>query len=159
MRQIVTSFAVFLMLSPAAQAANSYYVSPSGRDSGDGSISSPWLTLQHAADMVGPGDTVQVRAGNYTGFDLRKSGTSTQPITFTCDRNVVINKPNAVTGQDGINVENADWVSLWGFTVVGMPRAGIRAAVCHHVQLVGNPWTRTATGGSSPPSATTSTSR
>jgi len=45
--------------------AGTYYVSTAGSDSNDGSQSSPWLTVQHAVDSVGAGDTIYVRAGVY----------------------------------------------------------------------------------------------
>jgi fibronectin type 3 domain-containing protein len=62
----------------------SYYVSPSGSDSNSGAIGSPWLTVQHAANVVGPGTTVYLRAGTYGQFDVNVSGSATGGyITFT----------------------------------------------------------------------------
>jgi hypothetical protein len=43
----------------------SFYVSPSGNDSGAGTFAAPWRSIQHAANMVRAGDTVNVRAGTY----------------------------------------------------------------------------------------------
>jgi len=42
-----------------------YYVSPFGDDTDLGSREHPWRTLQHAAEMVGAGDTVLARGGVY----------------------------------------------------------------------------------------------
>lgn len=42
-----------------------YYISPKGDDRNQGTIDSPWKTLQHAADHVKPGSTVYVREGVY----------------------------------------------------------------------------------------------
>ena len=53
-----------------------YHVSTAGSDSNTGSIDAPWATLQRAADVVDPGDTVLVNAGTYSGFDLRRDGTA-----------------------------------------------------------------------------------
>jgi hypothetical protein len=53
---------------PAQQtqaAGTTYYVSKSGSDSNSGTQSSPWLTIQKAANTLQAGDTVQVRAGTY----------------------------------------------------------------------------------------------
>ena len=58
------------------QALTTYHVAMSGDNSGDGSVGSPWLTLQHAAGRVTAGDQVVVHAGNYAGFDLRRDGTA-----------------------------------------------------------------------------------
>ena len=51
-------------LTPAdVAAAGTYYVSTSGSDAtGIGSLAQPWRTIQKAADSVGPGSTVLIRA-------------------------------------------------------------------------------------------------
>ena len=113
------------------------YVSPLGNDAGDGSASSPWKTLQKAADSVSAGDNVLVSAGDYTGFHLTRDGTATSPIVFRADSGTVIDAPNSVT-PDGINLEGADYVTIEGFTVNGMPRAGIRSVINHHVTIRNN---------------------
>jgi len=106
-----------------------YHVSATGgSDAANGSQTSPWATLQKAANTVQAGDVVIVHAGNYAGFDLWTSGTASQRITFTAESGVVINAPNSRTA-DGINLEGADYVTIAGFRVVGMPRAGIRSVV------------------------------
>jgi parallel beta-helix repeat protein len=48
------------------QTGNVYYVSTSGRDSNDGSIDSPWATLDHAIEIARAGDTIMMRGGEYT---------------------------------------------------------------------------------------------
>jgi len=77
---------IFLSLLNSAYAAN-YYISPSGSDSNEGSINSPWKTISHASRYLGSGDTLYVRGGIYYGqgdYDWYSgaSGTSTNPITF-----------------------------------------------------------------------------
>src|SRR5438445_11089247 len=42
-----------------------YYVSTTGNDANAGTLSAPWRTIQHAANSVHPGDTVQVEGGVY----------------------------------------------------------------------------------------------
>jgi len=45
-----------------------YYVSNTGSDQNDGrSLASAWLTLQHAAESIGFGDTILVAPGTYAG--------------------------------------------------------------------------------------------
>jgi len=59
------------------------YVSPTGSDTGDGSSSRPWATLQHADKIVRPGDIVTVLDGTYRGdVTLTASGTAGHPITY-----------------------------------------------------------------------------
>ena len=109
----------------------------SGNDASDGSSSSPWRTLQHAADVVNAGDTVIVRAGNYAGFYLTSDGTAASRIVFQAEAGVTINQRNAIT-PDGINLEGADYVTVEGFNVVGMPRTGIRSVLNHDVIIRNN---------------------
>jgi hypothetical protein len=111
-------------VAPATQ----YYVSPTGSDTPAGGTSAePWKTLQYAADRVGAGDRVTVRAGTYAGFNLTTSGTMNAPIEFIAEPGVLINQANPVRTQHGINLENASWVIIGGFEVTGMQRAGVRS--------------------------------
>lgn len=54
----------FIALAGPAEPAT-YHVAPGGSDSAPGTLAAPFSTLQHAADLVLPGDTVLVRAGTY----------------------------------------------------------------------------------------------
>ena len=51
---------------------------------------------------------------------------------------MVVNSPQPGRTPDGINLEGADYVTIEGFTVVGMPRAGIRSVLNHHVTIRNN---------------------
>ncbi len=46
--------------------AEIYYIATSGADSNNGSMDSPWGTLNHAQAQLSPGDTLYVRGGTYT---------------------------------------------------------------------------------------------
>jgi hypothetical protein len=113
------------------------FVSTTGSDSNAGTEASPWRTLQHAANQVQAGDTVNVKAGNYVGFYLDADGTAADRIVFSAEPGVNITQRNATT-PDGINLEGADYVTIEGFTVNGMPRTGIRSVLNHHVILRNN---------------------
>lgn len=105
-----------------------FYVAPGGNNSAPGTSGAPWATLQYAADRVGPGDRVTVRAGNYKGFYLDTSGTASSPIEFFAEPGALINTPATGAGnQDGVNLELASHIIIDGFSVTGMPRAGIRS--------------------------------
>ncbi|MBK7499752.1 MAG: hypothetical protein IPI19_11775 [Ignavibacteriales bacterium] len=87
------------------------------------------------SNIVAAGDSVLVLSGSYTGFDIRTSGTSTQPIVFKAvSNNVTINVHNPVT-NDGINIEDADWIEVYGFNVINQPRAGIRIVLSDFVKI------------------------
>lgn len=61
-----------------------YYVSTTGNDTNSGTLSAPWRTIQHAANSVHPGDTVQVEGGVYNEIvTIPTSGNATAGyITF-----------------------------------------------------------------------------
>ncbi len=106
--------------------ATQFFVSTTGSDTASGLNGAPWRTLQKAANQVAAGDKVTVLPGNYTGFHLTKSGTAANPIEFFAQPGVLINDRNAVT-NDGINLENASYIVVDGFSVTGMGRAGVRS--------------------------------
>ncbi|MDX1948305.1 MAG: right-handed parallel beta-helix repeat-containing protein [Pirellulaceae bacterium] len=118
-------------------ALATFYVSNSGSDTAAGGTDSPWATLQKAANTVQAGDTVIVRAGNYVGFDLRRDGTAAARIVFQAEPGAAITQRNALT-PDGINLEGADYVTIDGFTINGMPRTGIRSVLNQHVIIRNN---------------------
>ena len=104
----------------------------SGNDSGPGTQQAPWATLQHAANFVFAGDTVDALPGNYQGFNITKSGTASAPITFHAEPGAVINKPMSWGGTVfGINASGPSYNVIDGFTITAQPNdpawyAGIR---------------------------------
>ncbi len=127
------------IIIPYSNIAASYYVSPAGNNANSGlSLANAFRTLQRAANMVIAGDQVFVADSTYAGFDLRTSGTATNPIVFQAIGNqVIINRRNGVT-TDGINIENAHWIEIRGFRVINQPRAGIRVVLANHVTIRNN---------------------
>ena len=124
MKQI-SLFLLCLTLSSTC-LGTTYYVSNSGNDSNSGlSWAQAFLSIQAAADIVVAGDLVLVEDGTYTGFDVRNvNGNSTNPITFQADGNAVLINQSGPVRDDGINIENADWVIIDGFIVNDMPGSG-----------------------------------
>src|SRR6266404_3358677 len=102
-----------------------YYVSSQiGNDNNAGtSATTPLATLQDAANLVKPGDTVEVMNGTYTGepggnvLQITTSGTAGAPITFEAapGQTPVIDSTGA---WNGINIQ-ASYINVKGFTVVG----------------------------------------
>jgi hypothetical protein len=112
--------------SLTAQAAPStFYVSPSGSDSNDGSSSRPWRTIQHAVGSQTPmerGSTVIVRAGEYREPSVRveKAG-----ITIAGDpgATLIYAGENQVWFNKGVlEVKNQDDVTVRGLTINGQNR-------------------------------------
>ncbi|HXO32311.1 MAG TPA: right-handed parallel beta-helix repeat-containing protein [Candidatus Acidoferrales bacterium] len=83
--RFLSPFILFACLSGAfAQANSSFYVSTTGNDSNPGTQTAPWRTIQHAADTVRAGGTVNVQGGVYEELvSINKSGNAADGfITF-----------------------------------------------------------------------------
>ncbi len=52
-------------LEPRQFLSSTYFVATNGSDSNPGTIAAPFQTIQHAASIAGPGDTVDIRGGTY----------------------------------------------------------------------------------------------
>ncbi|MBN2005854.1 MAG: right-handed parallel beta-helix repeat-containing protein [Anaerolineae bacterium] len=81
--------------------SNFYYVNQQHAQASDenpGTPDEPWLTIQHAADVAQPGDTILVYPGDYGRTAIRHGGLPGQTITFkglnVPDRGLV--DPNAI---------------------------------------------------------------
>ncbi|MBO0857528.1 MAG: right-handed parallel beta-helix repeat-containing protein [Chloracidobacterium sp.] len=113
---------------------DTFYVSPTGSDSNPGTETQPFLTIQRAADVVNPGNTVIVEDGVYTysGSNqcdktivcLTRGGAPGQLVTFKSR-----NKWGArLDGQNGVAVDGfsfggADYVRIQDFEIYGMANA------------------------------------
>ena len=92
---------ICLLLSGGLWAQN-YYVAPGGNDSNQGTLAHPYATIQKAANVAQPGDTVYVRAGIYREMvSLPRSGSAGLPITF-----------QAYNGE-GVQVTTTELLSGW----------------------------------------------
>src|SRR5574341_212483 len=98
---------------PDAASAATYYVSPGGSDSNSGSQSSPWKTIQKAANTVSAGDTVIVNAGTYTErVTVSRSGSSSSYISIRANGTVDM-KGFTLTGSyirvSGFRIDQPSW--------------------------------------------------
>ena len=103
-RQISASASVTLLAQ--APTGVTFYVATNGNDGNNGSIGSPWRTVQHAAGVAAAGDTVLVRAGVYNehvGF--RSSGNTTSGyITFASYPG-----ETAIMDGTGLDIPGGQW--------------------------------------------------
>lgn len=106
-------------------AGPTYYVAPGGSDTNDGSACHPWATLQHAADKIGPGDTVIAEDGTYVeAINLERGGSSAARVTFLSQTKwgakiTPTLAQMSAHGEIAVNV-NAPYVTLQGFDVGGV---------------------------------------
>lgn len=112
-----------------------HYVSPTGKDNGDGSQRHPFKTIQKAADEAIPGTTIHVAPGNYPyPIVSRVSGTATARITFISDTTwgAKIRSTGTFTWENWGN-----YVDIIGFDVSGDGRDGILNRGSY-VRIIGN---------------------
>jgi pectate disaccharide-lyase len=101
-----------------------YYVRPDGSDSNDGSVSHPFHTIQHAADLVAPGTTVHVAPGLYSeAVTINASGTGTERIRFVSDEKW--GAKLLANGASGIWSNYGSYVDIEGFEISGNSNQGI----------------------------------
>jgi len=118
---------------PPGSCANvcHYVDAAAGNDANAGTSAAPWRTLQHAADVTSPGDTVIVNDGVYTGganvVTIGRSGTATGWLVFRAAHvwGAVIDGQNN-SSTVGIEI-NGNYVRVEGFEVRNTSRYGIDA--------------------------------
>mgnify|MGYP000965614251 CR=1 FL=1 len=74
MKNIYSLFVIYLIFSTLTVSAKEYHVSVMGNDSNDGSLSRPFRSINHAAQIAVAGDTVTVHAGTYREWVNPKNG-------------------------------------------------------------------------------------
>ena len=121
------------LFQPKTISAATYYVSTGGNDANNGSLSSPFATIQRAANVAIAGDYVQVRAGTYyQKFAPVNSGTSTAYITYMPypSENVIINGTGVTLSSSGyreglIQIIGKGYIRIQGFTIRNSSQIGI----------------------------------
>ncbi len=104
---ILLSFIIpYFYGSTAGATGTTYYVSPTGSDNNQGTLSNPWRTIQKAADTATQGDTLYIRGGTYhEKITLQNlQGTSNAWITFSAynSETVTIDATGIPGTYDGI---------------------------------------------------------
>jgi glutathione peroxidase len=118
--------AALLMVGPAGAAV--YVVdqtAPGAADDNPGTEAKPFKTVQKAADVVQPGDTVYVMAGNYPErVTVKTSGAEGKPITFEA-------RPRRSAVVGGFTLQ-AGYVRVVGFEITwSEPKNGVELDGSH----------------------------
>jgi hypothetical protein len=115
---------LFVCVSGALGRPNSsFYVSTTGDDSNPGTQTAPWRTVQHAADTVRAGCTVNVRGGIYEELvSIKTSGNATDGyITFRSypgETAILDAEHFAPSRRNGIlTIENKSYVRIESFEI------------------------------------------
>ncbi len=128
---------IFVSLSSSLNSAT-YFVSTTGLDTNTGTQSSPWKTIQYAADNVSPGDTVLVNTGTYSEtVTIEVVATAVSSITFRANgTNVIISHSSSWNGGVIFIGPDAEYIVIDGFTITGGGNAnGIRVDVSDHITI------------------------
>ncbi|MFC5098635.1 right-handed parallel beta-helix repeat-containing protein [Amycolatopsis plumensis] len=113
---------VVAMAGPAAEGAagpvpRTWHVGPHGY----------YATVQAAADLARPGDTVAIEAGTYPGgLTVHRDGAPGRPIRFTGLGGTAV-----LTGAGGLAVGGHSWLEFTDVTVSGSAGFGVYAVGAH----------------------------
>ncbi len=105
-------------------AQSSFYVSPNGKNTNSGTLSSPWKTLSFAVSKLSAGNTLYVRGGIYAETVwIGNSGTTTQPIVITAysgEYPVIDGSGLIVKNWNSLIEINGAYVQISGFELRNM---------------------------------------
>ena len=113
----------FVCVSGALGQSKSFYVAGTGDDSNPGTQAAPWRTIQHAADVVRAGSTVNVRGGVYEELvSIKASGNATDGyITFRSysGETAVLDAEHFTPSARGgvLTIQNQSYVRIEGFEI------------------------------------------
>ena len=122
--------------------ASTYYVSPTGNDANDGSLSSPWKTLSKACQNVtGSGDIIHLNTGTYNettqcnlsvGVSLEGSDKDSTIIksTLTSDWTPIISlsSPEGTNGNQhisNIKLDGQNLKTFWAISINGRSNVSV----------------------------------
>jgi hypothetical protein len=148
----MTGFLAIGLLHPLGRqsyaAGTTYYVATNGNDSNRGTFSQPFRTIQKAANVVNPGDTVIVKDGVYQApgeaaiVDIRRSGTAGNWITFKAERKWQATLDGTGVKRFLFNIpsRNIGYIRIEDFELRNAPNSAIKlnAEGLHHIVVKGN---------------------
>ncbi|WP_210529339.1 choice-of-anchor Q domain-containing protein [Rubellimicrobium arenae] len=116
-----------------------YYVSTTGSNSGTGTSTSPWRSINFAMQSnLKPGDDVVVRPGTYNeSISIDRDGSSAGYITLRSEvpGEALIRPPAGAWNAISVN---ANYVAIDGFDIKGGGGDGIEGNSVHHVKILNN---------------------
>lgn len=133
----VCAFAVVAALlagSPQARRST-YFVAPSGSDSGSGTAADPWRTIKRCVDQATAGDTCTLGPGTFAEFvTISRSGTDGHPIRVVGQNGgTPVIEGNLIVSGNYVVVENLR-VSMPSGAVRGLRLAG-RSGVARRIHI------------------------
>jgi hypothetical protein len=130
------------LVTPGAGTGQTYYVATTGSDSSNGlSPQTPFLTIQHAIESVGPGGTIEIMGGTYPGgITIDHPGTADGWITIEPYQNQQVTIDGTSATNDVFFYNNTSAPTYWemkGLTLVNAEQYTVQISV-PDVKLVDN---------------------
>jgi parallel beta-helix repeat protein len=131
--------ALLWLLNPiAANAGQTYYVSPTGNDTQPGTQAQPLRQIRKALAKVKAGDLVLVADGSYLGFDVDTMvGSNTAPLMLQAQGTnaVVLPTTDRSDNRDTIFIVDSTYVIIDGFRSFNANRAALRIEGGNHITV------------------------
>jgi hypothetical protein len=151
---LLTAFTIAIFSSASA---HTFFVSPNGDDSRSGSKSEPWATVNHAANLAGPGDEILIRGGRYvlsSQISVRNPGRSDAWITFQAypgekpilDAHLV-SRTDEHLNNGAFQIERVSFIRTANLFVIDSQDAGFTVRDSTHVDLINNSTAGTYSSG------------
>lgn len=140
MLAVVVAMIAATAVASQAEAAT-LYVSTSGSDASNGSITTPYRTITKAAQVAKPGDQVHVRGGvYYETVTIVSKGTASARILFRSypGETAIIDGSQALADKNGVTFYQASYVDFSDFEVRNAKRVGICGWGANNIRVLNN---------------------
>ena len=139
-----TLILVSLFISIIAFSQSNYYVAKNGNNSNNGSLNSPWKTIQYGVNQLLSGDMLHIKAGTYEEkLDVDVSGTAAAYITIRNyqNDNVILDAINSNNDNAILWTDNA-YLRIQGlhFTnnIINFAGGITLQGAAHHIEILKN---------------------
>ena len=139
-----TLILVSLFISIIAFSQSNYYVAKNGNNSNNGSLNSPWKTIQYGVNQLLAGDMLHIKAGTYEEkLDVDVSGTAAAYITIRNyqNDNVILDAINSNNDNAILWTDNA-YLRIQGlhFTnnIINFAGGITLQGAAHHIEILKN---------------------
>ncbi len=140
----ITLLLLSIFISTIAFSQSNYYVAKNGNNSNNGSLNSPWKTIQHGVNQLSAGDILHIKAGTYEEkLDVDVSGNASAYITIRNyqNDNVILDAINSNNDASILWTDNA-YLRIQGlhFTnnIINFAGGIALQGAAHHIEILNN---------------------